>query len=248
MDTNGILRVGGRLENSDLTYEQRHPILLHHKHTLTKNIVLYEHLNNLHAGPRLLRATLSREYWIVRLADAVKCCIHQCFTCVRTKGQTAHQIMANLPSSRLVIGKAFTNTGVDYAGPFKMFQSVGKKSRNRTTVKVYVCLLVCFACKAVHLELVTDLTSEAFLAALSRFLSLRGRILNMYSDQGTNFVGASNELGKLYALLADNTDSINHFAQQKGFQWHFNPSQTPHFGGIWEAGVKSVKTHLKKKL
>ncbi|XP_039315352.1 uncharacterized protein LOC120359941 [Solenopsis invicta] len=93
--------------------------------------------------------------------------------------------------------------------------------------------------KAVHLEIVSDLTSDGFLAVLRRFNARRGIPEHIYSDNGTNFVGANNKLKEIYAL-------VNQFANQHRIKWHFIPPLAPHFGGIWELTVKSFKHHLKR--
>jgi hypothetical protein len=87
--------------------------------------------------------------------------------------------------------------------------------------------------KAFHLEVVSSLSADSFLAALSRFISRRGRVDHLYSDNGTNFVGAFKKLNDIDGVLS-----------RKGIEWHFIPPLAPNFGGLWEAGVRSVKTHL----
>ena len=103
-----------------------------------------------------------------------------------------------------------------------------------TSVKAYVSLFVCVSTKAIHLELASDLTSEAFLASFRRFIARRGRVSHLYSDQGTNYRGASSELIELAKAASSKLE----------IQWYFNPPGAPHFNGLSEAGVKSVKTHL----
>jgi len=102
--------------------------------------------------------------------------------------------------------------------------------------------------KAVHIELVSDLTTEAFFAALRRFMGRRAVPAHIYSDNGTNFIGANNQLRELYALVESEEfkTRINEFATSKKISWHFNPPLSPHFGGIWEAAVKSFKHHFKR--
>jgi Family of unknown function (DUF5641) len=103
--------------------------------------------------------------------------------------------------------------------------------------------------KAIHLELVTGLTSEAFLAAFRRFTSRRGHCKHVYSDNGTNFVGAQKILAQEYEqAVKDATRYAAEALIETGTRWHFIPPRTPHFGGLWEAAVKSVKKHLKKVL
>nr|XP_012232668.1 PREDICTED: uncharacterized protein LOC105678150 [Linepithema humile] len=104
--------------------------------------------------------------------------------------------------------------------------------------------------KAIHIELVSDLSTPAFLNALKRFIACRGLCINIYSDNGTNFKGAQNELHAFYELLtsASHQEAVEQHCSGRAIQWHFIPPYSPHLGGIWEAGIKSVKTHLKKIL
>lgn len=137
------------------------------------------------------------------------------------------------------------NTGVDFCGPLFIKE---KKYRNRSRIKVYICVFICMAVKAVHIEIVSDLSTEGFLAALRRFIARRGVPTHLYSDNGTNFVGANCELKELYALLESEQfkKDVHTYATTKRITWHFNPPLTPHFGGIWEAAVKSFKHHFRR--
>ncbi|XP_055543341.1 uncharacterized protein LOC129728893 [Wyeomyia smithii] len=134
--------------------------------------------------------------------------------------------MGNLPESRVVPSPPFAVTGVDYAGPFWTKQG----SRRPAIVKSYVAVYVCMTTKAVHLEAVSDLSTDAFLASLRRLIARRGMIRELHSDNATNFRGANHELR----------------AFSREIEWHFIPPDAPEFGGLWEAAVKSCKTHLKR--
>ena len=111
-----------------------------------------------------------------------------------------------------------------------------------------MAIFVCFCTKAVHIEVVSDLTTEAFLAALKRFVSRRGLPDSIHSDNGTNFVGAKNDLQELYKFLSssDVQASVHSFLLSNRVSWHTIPQRAPHFGGLWEAAVKSAKHHLKR--
>ena len=154
-------------------------------------------------------------------------------------------MMEQLPAPQLLPNSAFSITGVDFAGPF-----IIKKGHTRKPVliKSYICIFVCLSIKATHLEIVFDLTTEAFIAALKRFLSHRGLPKELYSDNGKNFVGASNDLKALYSFLSNPStqSSISHFASSHRIVWHFSPEKATHSGGLWEAAVKSMKYHLKR--
>ena len=152
--------------------------------------------------------------------------------------------MGSIPIQRIQIALPFQNVGVDYAGPMTL--KLHKGRCNRTT-KGYIVLFVCFATKAIHLEAASDLSTKSFLDAFERFFSRRGLCANIYSDNATNFVGANSELNKEYKLAIKNSSlELAASLASRKVAWHFIPPSAPHFGGIWEAGVKSVKTHLRK--
>ncbi|XP_033179299.1 uncharacterized protein LOC105681468 [Bombus impatiens] len=152
--------------------------------------------------------------------------------------------MGNLPESPVTESRPFTNVGVDCCGLFYIKE---KRERNRRQDKVYVAIFICLAVKAVHIELVGDLTSEAFIAALRRFIARRGFCSALHSDNGSNFIGANNDLRELYELLKsdDHIEKVITFLTNKQIEWHFIPPHSPHFGGLWEAAVKSSKHHFR---
>ena len=190
IDQNGLLGVGGRLDNSDRPEDQRHPLILAPKHKLTKLIIVAEHEQLLHAGPQLVLANLRLKYWIIRGRNAVKDVIRKCNSCARVNPVSIMPQMGHLPADRTKRARPFLNSGVDYAGPIYIKAGTG---RSQTTTKGYIEVFVCFCTKAIHLELVTSLTTAAFLSALKRFIARRGKVANLYSDNRTNFVGAAKE-------------------------------------------------------
>lgn len=243
IDKNKLMRVGGRLENSSYTYNKKHPILIQSTHRFTKLLFEFEHTKLMHAGPQLLLAIIKDNYWPIGGRSLAKVCYRLCLRCSRMKAKTTAPLMGNLPQQRIEPGGyPFENVGVDYAGPIS---SVNRKGRGCRIVKVYIAIFICFTTKAIHLELVGDLCSNTFLSALRRFVSRRGKPANLYSDNGTTFVGAYNDLSK---FLKANCDSLSSDAASDGINFHFIPAYSPHFGGIWEAGVKSTKFHLQRVL
>ncbi|XP_076284778.1 uncharacterized protein LOC143211196 [Lasioglossum baleicum] len=242
LDEQGILRVGGRLQNSTLPFEQRHPILLPRSHHITKLIIRDSHQRNHHAGITATLYDVRLSYWPIDGKNTTRQIVRHCIRCFRIKPPTVEYIMGNLPAARVTEGRPFVNSGIDYCGPFYIKE---RQFRNRVRVKIYVAVFVCFATKAVHLEIVGDLTTEAFMAALKRFIARRGICKNLYSDNGTNFVGANHELMELQQTLSKD-EKFNHFLNSKAISWHFIPALSPHFGGLWEAAVKSFKHHVKR--
>ncbi|XP_071056041.1 uncharacterized protein [Onthophagus taurus] len=234
-----LLRVGGRLTNSDYPFDTRHPIILPKGHKLTYLIIRDEHLRNLHVGPQGLLATIRQRFWPVNGLNTIKGVLRTCITCFRAKPKDVMYKMANLPRVRALESKPFDNVGIDFAGPFNIKDG---KLRNRAIIKAYLCIFVCFTTKAVHLEVVGELSTDAFLNALKRFISRRGLCQNIYTDNGTNFVGANNHLKK----LTSETQKIEVFCAKNHIRWHFIPVRSPHYGGLWEAAVRSAKKHFKR--
>uniref|UniRef100_A0A8D9B3Q3 Integrase catalytic domain-containing protein n=1 Tax=Cacopsylla melanoneura TaxID=428564 RepID=A0A8D9B3Q3_9HEMI len=242
---NNILRVGGRLSNSNLPNDQQHPILLPASDHVTELIVTHWHLTNFHTGPFLLLALLRQKYWIVGGRNLVRKIVQKCNVCFKLNPKFNCPKMGDLPAARVIGLKAFYHTACDFLGPINI---VMERKRGGRSVKAYVCLFICLATKAIHLEVVADLSTSAFMNSLKRFLSRRGPIKSMLSDNGTNFVGAKNHLDGIYSLL--NSDEYKQaFAQEmleNRIEWKFNPPLSPHFGGIFESNVKSFKTHFLK--
>ena len=120
--------------------------------------------------------------------------------------------------------------------------------RKPVVVKAYICVFISLNVKAVHLEAVSDLTSEAFIAALRRFVARRGFPTLIWSDNGTNFVGANRKLKEMYEFLSQQEVGclLTDVCTSLGIEWKFIPKHSPHFGGLWEAAVKSAKTHLRR--
>lgn len=246
VDDSHILRVGGRLYNAPLPHDTKHPIILSGKSHLAYLIVDQIHQRTLHGGPLLMLNVIRCTYWITKVKLLVKSHVRRCVKCVRQAPQLVSQLMGNLPSCRVTVAKPFSNSGVDFAGPVFLKSS---KLRTARTVKAYIALFICTATKAIHLELVSELTTSAFIAAFKRFTSRRGHCSHLYSDCGSNFIGASAELVRLINQTTSALPTeISELLASDGTVWHFIPPGSPHFGGLWEAGVRSLKHHLKRDL
>ncbi|XP_043267646.1 uncharacterized protein [Venturia canescens] len=243
IDSHGTLRVGGRLQHSSLNLEAKHPAILPRHSTFTTLVIADAHLKTLHGGTQSTLTLLRSNYWIVGGRAPIRSFILHCAKCVRFRGLRAQQLMGQLPISRATPSRAFLHTGLDYAGPFTVKTWRG---RNTKTYKGYLAVFVCFSTSAVHLELVTDYTSDAFIAAFRRFTSRRGICHTLYSDCGTNFIGADAQLQGLFKESAAEMPHIISSLTNIGTRWSFNPPSAPHMGGKWEAAVKSAKHHLQR--
>lgn len=243
LDDNGLIRVGGRLNNAEINYDKKHQILLPKNHKFTELIARDLHIKNLHCGSQQLLYLLREKYWPISGYSLVKRITRMCIICFKYQPRSNTQLMGSLPTNRITPSPPFSYIGVDYAGPFFTKE---RRSRGNHKSKTYLCLFICFSTKAIHLEFVTNLTTECFIAALRRFISRRGKPRTIYSDNATNFTRANKELQNLYRFLNVNHSIITRDLANSGIEWKFIPPRSPNFGGIWEAHIKSIKRHLLK--
>ena len=190
-----------------------------------------------------MSASLSRRFCILNSRRAIRSIVRSCVTCRKVAARPSPQIFGQLPADRLNPRATFECVGIDYAGPVMVKSG---PVRRPVLKKTYVAVFVCFATKAVHLELVSELTTSAFIAALRRFIGRRGIPNTIWSDHGSNFVGAEREIREL--LRKETSDTVEDFCSSQNISWKFTPEHAPHFGGLWEAAVKSFKTHIRKIL
>ncbi|XP_072156611.1 uncharacterized protein [Bemisia tabaci] len=243
VENDGLLRVGGRLRNTKLPECTKYPILLPKSDHLVNLLIDCFHQRYLHAGPRLLQSLLARQFWIPCARQIIRSRLSKCLPCFQVKPSNAAPLMGDLPSCRVNPTKVFLEVGLDFGGPFELKEH---NRRNPRKTKGYLCLFVCMATKAVHLEVVSDLTTEAFLAALDRFVGRRGLCRTIFSDNATNFTGAKRHLSELYEFLLTQKLLIDDQLASRQIEWKFIPPSAPHFGGIWESGIAAAKYHLKR--
>ena len=189
-------------------------------------------------------ASLCRHSHIVGCRKAIRSITCKCIICRRTMVKPQSQLLGQLPSECVTPGSVFENVGVEYAGPIYIkYGSV----RKPTIIKAYVCVFVSLSVKAVHLESVSDLTTDAFIATLRRFIARRGKPSLIWSNHGTNFVGTARELKELSVFLEhQKTQGVIFQFCSNPRNWKFIPERAPNFGGLWESAVKSMKTHLRR--
>lgn len=243
LDPLGFLRVGGRLTESNLPYGKKHPLLLPKKCHFTNLLIDHYHKIYLHVGPRTLQSLLCQKYWIVSARSVIRSRISRCVPCFKAKPTTLQPIMGNLPKFRCQDVHAFHTVGVDIGGPFYTKES---HRRNAKVHKSYLCLFVCCATRAVHLEALSALTTECFLATFDRFTARRGLCHTVVSDNGRNFVAAGKQLLEVANFYKQNLNQILHGFNARQINWKYNPPAGSHFGGLYESGIKSAKYHLKR--
>jgi hypothetical protein len=228
----GLIYVNSKLLHRQDSEEFRKPILLPNKHPLVDQLIREEHLRNGHAGVQYLMAKIREKCWIVQGRKAIRKIVKTCVRCRRFCTKKVSVTPAPLPEDRVKSSKVFEVTGVDLAGP--LFLKNGGKA--------WVVLFTCAVFRGVHLELVTSLETDSFLLAFLRFVSRRGRPAIVYSDNGTNFVGAAN--------LFKNLDwkRIQREANVQRIQWKFNPPTAAWWGGWWERLIQTMKSLLRRML
>ena len=237
IDENEILRIGGRLRNADISFDAKHQVILPKRHHVSRLLAEKVHRQIAHSGAEHTISIIRQKYWIVGVRVIVKQLIKKCILCKLRGAITITQHMANLPAYRFPVGQpCFYNTGVDFFGPFNI--KVGRARHKR-----WGALFTCLGTRAVHLEVAEDLSTDAFINVLTRFISRRGCPKTIYSDCGTNFVGANSLLQQRMKEI--NVATISDFASKHFIEWKFNPPYAPHFGGVWERLVRTVKRSIK---
>ncbi|CAG4952078.1 unnamed protein product [Colias eurytheme] len=244
IDEQGVLRVGGRISKASIQHNMKHPAIIPHSYQLTDMLIDHAHKMTFHGGARLTLTWLRQQYWIIGGNNAVKKRLRKCVICRKHSPYKHDQLMGDLPAARTNITRPFYHTGVDFTG-FVDIKS--QKGRGVRCTKGYIAVFVCMATKAIHLELVSDLTASAFISALRRFAARRGTPSHVYSDNGTNFIKANRLLQEEILHLKSIIDEQFYTEiTEMQIEWHFNAPSWPSAGGLWEAAVKSLKYHLKR--
>ncbi|KAK7933319.1 hypothetical protein WMY93_004215 [Mugilogobius chulae] len=232
----GLLRVGGRLKKSTLNQSMKHPIILPKDHHITKLIMTHFHSNICHQGrSQTMMELRANGFWVIGGSKEVAKLISKCVQCRKLRRPTEEQRMSELPKERVEISEPFMHCGMDCFGPFITKQ--GRKEHKR-----YGLVFTCFASRAVHIEMLEDMSTDTFINALRCFISLRGAVSKLYCDQGTNFVGAKNELKE--ALKQCDTNALEAFLADKQCEFVFNAPSASHAGGVWERQIRTIRNVL----
>lgn len=241
IDSNGIIRCKGRLENSNLTESARLPILLPSGDRFTHIIIKRIHEKILHSGVSQTLNALRLKYWVPRGRATVRKVIHMCLICRRTEGGPYKMPkMAPLPKSRVSEAVPFLYTGLDYLGPLYTKINVEIK-------KVWICLFTCMVTRAIHLEIVGDMTTVSFLNCFRRFIATRGTPQEIVCDNALHFKLASETTNLVWKNIFVSEDVVQYSANQ-GIKWSFIVELAPWMGGFYERLVSLVKRSLRKTI
>lgn len=222
LDRDGVLRVGGRLKNSSFAYEERHPAILPKSSHITMLLIRDLHERSAHQGRGMTLAKIrSSGLWIVNAKSVVSSFIHQCVICRKMRAKPIIPQMKDLPESRVTPQPPFTSIGVDCFGPFTV-------KERRSELKRYGLMVTCLASRAIHIEVLDDLSTTAFINGLRNVIAIRGPVQEIYCDRGTNFIGAIDEL-----------------TGDGGVKFSVNPPSASHMGGIWERMIRTARNVLQ---
>lgn len=179
INKNGIMILHGRLALAQLPETQKFPVILPAKTHLSTLFIDWAHKTTLHGTIHLTLARLRQEIWVLNGRNEVKSYIHNCRRCFRQRPRPIEQLMAPLPSIKTTPSRAFLHCGLDFAGPIEIKSA---ERRNAPAVKAYICVFVCMASKAIHLELVGSYATDRFIWALKRMMARRGLSSDIYCD------------------------------------------------------------------
>lgn len=251
------MRITGRLANSQRSLDEMHPMILPADGPLVELLIRDAHIRTLHGGPQACLAYLRQRFWILKARIAVRRYIgNKCTVCIRHSKTSAQQLMGALPAVRTTQACAFERVGVDFAGPFTLrklptTQAALRKAMSYkelyeapSTIKGWIVIFICLVTRAVHIDVLRGLSTEEFLAALARMTGRRGHCAEIWSDNGTTFVGADNEL--IRVLTEWETKFPFDRLTALDTKWTFITPGAPFKGGIWEAAVKSFKHHYRR--
>ncbi|XP_028328030.1 uncharacterized protein LOC114478897 isoform X1 [Gouania willdenowi] len=245
IDTNGILRVGGRLKRAQLLSDETNPILIPSKHHLAQLIIRHFHEKVHHQGRHFTEGAIrAGGFWIVGGKRTISSVIFKCVTCRRLRGKQQEQIMADLPEDRLSTDPPFTHVGLDVFGPWPV--SVRKTRGGQADAKRWAVIFTCMSTRAIHIEVIESMDTSSFINALRRFFAIRGAAKLLRSDCGTNFVSACKELQINKQGCHDN--KIDNFLKDTGCKWHFNPPHASHMAGSWERMIGVTRKILDAML
>ena len=238
VDDRDILRAEGRLTNFHDNDSLSKPIILDAKEYCTRLLIKFYHEKYYHGSNDSVLNELRQKYWILGLRQGLRNLVSNCSICKIKRAKPANPKMSALPSGRVAYRlKPFSHCGLDYFGP--MLIKIGRRQEKR-----WGALFTCLTTRAIHIEIVHSLNSDSTIMSLKRFIARRGTPLVIYSDNGTNFRGASKELKLALKEQISDRQNINDFATINKIEWNFIPPASPHMGGAWERMIRSVKNAL----
>ncbi|XP_051813869.1 uncharacterized protein LOC127536725 [Acanthochromis polyacanthus] len=233
LDNHNILRVGGRLTKASLHPNIKYPAILPKEHHVSRLLIKHFHERIHHQGRGMtVNEIRANGIWIIGCSTEVSSFIYKCVKCRKYRKLNQDQKMGDLPSERVEATLPFAYSGMDCFGPFCVREG-------RKEVKRYGLLFTCMCSRAIHIEVLDDLSTDCFLNALRCFIAIRGNVTQLHCDQGTNFIGARNEFL---------TQATQEKVKELGISFIFNPPASSHMGGVWERQIRTIRNVLRSIL
>ena len=241
LDEKELLRVGGRIAKSDLSLQGKMPLIIPGRHYIATHLVRHHHEKIKNQGRHFTDGAIrSAGFWITGIKRLISSFIRNCVTCRKLRGKEERQIMSDLPEDRLDPAPPFTNVGVDAFGPWTV---ISRRNRGGyANSKRWAILFTYLVTRAVHIELVEEMSSSAFINSVKRFQAIRGEAKIFRSDRGTNFIGAVDDLKVIPINVEDRP--IKRYLSDFREAWIFNPPHSSHMGGVWECMIGMVRRIL----
>ncbi|XP_056000356.1 uncharacterized protein LOC130048119 [Ostrea edulis] len=245
IDKNGLLRLGGRLKRGQLTTNEKHPAIIPKKHHLAILLVRHFHESVKHQGRHFTAGALqSAGYWLVGGKRLISSLLRKCVKCRRLRGKYECQMMSDLPTDRLQSSLPLTCIGLDVFGPWSV---VTRKTRGGVSnSKRWAVLFTCLYTRAIHIEVIEELSSSSFINSLRRFIAIRGSVQEIRSDRGSNFIGATDDLN--VNVINVEKKPVADFLLDNKVTWIFNPPHSSHMGGVWERMIGVARRILDSML
>ena len=230
----GLLRATGRNKQLTVsTFDAKHPVLLDSRHPAVRLYLEQVHETHCHQGVDYLRTLVQQQFAIVKLRTTLRSIVSKCVTCRKHRAEILNPIISDLPREKLAFKeRPFTNTGINYCGPFYV-------AVKRSIEKRRGFLITCLTTRAVHFEVFPSMDTSSCVMGIEIFATRRGVPSVLWSDNGTNFVASEKKL--LQNVSTWNQQTLSETLVKKRIQWNFIPPSAPHHGGVWERIVRSFK-------
>ncbi|KAM9741924.1 uncharacterized protein ACNS7B_012839 isoform 1-T4 [Menidia menidia] len=236
---NGLITVGGRLKHSEIENFEKSPVILPKDSHISLLLTRHHHELVKHQGRHLTEGAIrAAGLWLIGGKRLVNSVIHKCIICRKLRGKQEQQRMADLPPERLKTCPPFTYVGLDVFGPWTI--KTRRTRGGQAESKRWAIMFTCMSARAVHIEVIESLDTSSCINTLRRFFALRGPAKQLLSDRGTNFIGASKELGM--------DKSMQQYLSDQGCTWEFNPPHASHMGGSWERMIGVARRILDSML
>lgn len=227
----GLMRIGGRLRHSPLNPEVKHPIILPKKSHVTTLVVRHYHAKVKHQGQHFSEGAIrAAGLWIVSGKKVISSVLHHCVTCRKLRGKMVEQKMSDLRPERMSTSPPFSFVGLDVFGPWTV--ATRRTRGGAAQSKQWAILFTCMSTRAVHIKVIDSMDTASCINALRRFFAVRRPAKELRSDRGTNFIGASGELGTRDD--EKHQSSVLKYLHNNSCTWEFNPPHASNMRGTWE--------------